>query len=298
MSNKEFLELAGVPVIVHPPPNPSLPAPLIILWHGFGIPNSEESLAPVLPLEEVQAWKAYLGLPPAGKRLPEGGIDEIERRYMEDYVLKLLLPTSEQAMQELPSVVEALQAKFSINSKEGIGLFGFSAGGLTALLTLLESPIPIKTIVLAGVTKDLVSVVNAFERWMKQYYPNLTEEQIRYRWSEASEAAKKRLDFVARASEIVKRQPIPAMLFVHGEQDNIFPLNQVEELYTAISEAKRQRRNAPHYDSANQSERLCLQTFAHLGHQIDLEAAKNSPELQQDIAELQQIVAAWFSQHL
>jgi predicted esterase len=289
MSNKEFLELAGVPVIVHPPANPSLPAPLIVLWHGFGIPNSEELLAEVLPLEEVQAWKAYLGLPSFGKRLPAGGIDEIERRQMEDYVLKLLLPTTEQAMQELPSVVEALQTRFPIDNKQGIGLFGFSAGGLTALLTLLESPVPIKTVVLAGVTKDLVSAVDAFERWMKQYYPNLKEEEIKYCWSEASEAAKKRLDFVARASEIIERQPIPAMLFLHGSQDEIFPVNQIEELDKTI---------APHYQKVNQSERLSLKTFENLGHQLDLEAAKNSPELQQDIAELQQVVAAWFSQNL
>ncbi len=289
MSNKEFLELAGVPVIVHPPANPSLPAPLIVLWHGFGIPNSEELLAEVLPLEEVQAWKAYLGLPSFGKRLPAGGIDEIERRQMEDYVLKLLLPTTEQAMQELPSVVEALQTRFPIDNKQGIGLFGFSAGGLTALLTLLESPVPIKTVVLAGVTKDLVSAVDAFERWMKQYYPNLKEEQIKYRWSEASEAAKKRLDFVARASEIIERQPIPAILFLHGSQDEIFPVNQIEELDKTI---------APHYQKVNQSERLSLKTFENLGHQLDLEAAKNSPELQQDIAELQQFVTAWFSQNL
>ncbi len=289
MSNKQFIELAGVPVIVHPPANPSLPAPLIVLWHGFGIPNSEQLLAEVLPLEEVQAWKAYLGLPSFGKRLPAGGIDEIERRYMEDYVLKLLLPTSEQAMQELPSVIEALQAKFSINSNEAIGLFGFSAGGLTALLTLLESPIPIKTIVLAGVTKDLVSTVDAFERWMKQYYPNLKSEEILYRWSEASEVAKKRLDFVARASEIVELQPIPAMLFVHGSQDELFPVNQVEELYTAIE---------LHFQKANQSERLYLQTFEYLGHELDLEAAKNSLNFEQDIAELQQAVAAWFVKHL
>lgn len=289
MSNKQFLELADVPVIVHPPANPSLPAPLIVLWHGFGIPNSEELQSKVLPLEELQAWKAYLGLPSFGKRLPKGGINEIERRQIEDYVLKLLLPTSEQAMQELPNVVEALQEKFPIDNKEGIGLFGFSAGGLTALLTLLESYLPIKTIVLAGVTNNLVSAVDAFERGTKQYYPNLKEEEILYRWSEASEAAKKRLDFVARASEIVKRQPIPAMLFVHGSQDEIFPVNQVEELYKTI---------APHYSLANQSERLCLKTFEHLGHQLDLEAAKKSPKLQQDIAKLQQLVAAWFSQHL
>ncbi|MBE9213541.1 prolyl oligopeptidase family serine peptidase [Plectonema cf. radiosum LEGE 06105] len=287
--NQEFLELAGVPVIVHPPANPSLPAPLIVLWHGFGIPNSEELLAEVLPLEEVQAWKAYLGLPSFGKRLPAGGIDEIERRYMEDFLLKLLLPTSEQAMQELPNVIEALLAKFPIDHKEEIGLFGFSAGGLAVLLTLLESSVAIKTIVLAGVTKDLVSIVDGNERAKKQLHPELNEEQIKYRWSEASELAKKRLDFIARASEIVKRQPIPAILFVHGSQDEVFAVNQIEELYAAI---------APYYSQTNQSERLCLQTFEHLGHDINLEAAKNSPELQQDIAELQQVVTAWFVKHL
>lgn len=62
MSNIESLTIAGVPVLVRPPANPSLPAPLIVLWHGFGIANSEEMLAEVLPLEAVQAWKAYLGL--------------------------------------------------------------------------------------------------------------------------------------------------------------------------------------------------------------------------------------------
>ncbi len=105
MSDLEPLDIAGVPLVLRPPANLSLPAPLIVLWHGFGIPNSEEMLAEVLPLQEVQAWKAYLGLPLFGKRLPPGGLDEIVRRQMEDYVLQLLLPTINQAMQELPAVV-------------------------------------------------------------------------------------------------------------------------------------------------------------------------------------------------
>ncbi|HEY9833682.1 MAG TPA: hypothetical protein V6D26_24235, partial [Stenomitos sp.] len=153
MSSLESLELAGVPVLVRPPANPSLSAPLIVLWHGAGIPGSEEMLAELLPLEEMQAWKAYLGLPLFGKRLPVGGTDEMRRRQLKDYVLQALLPTVEQAMQELPDVVRALQARFSIDDREGIGLFGFSVGGIAALLTLLESPLPITTAVLAGVTK-------------------------------------------------------------------------------------------------------------------------------------------------
>jgi predicted esterase len=293
MSNIESLELAGVPVLVRPPANPSLSAPLIVLWHGAGIPGSEENLAEILPLEEVQAWKAYLGLPLFGKRLPAGGTDEIMQRQLEDYVLRALLPTIEPAMQELPNVVRALQARFSINNREGIGLFGWSVGGLTALLTLVESSLPIKVAVLAGVTKDLTVAVDNYERIVQGAYPTLKEQypwvEQRYRWTEESEAAKQRLDFVARASEITQRQPMPAVLFVHGSQDEIFPVSKVEELYATL---------APYYEQTNQVKRLSIQTFENLKHNIDLEAAKSSPEMQQDIAELQQVVTAWFIQHL
>jgi len=289
----ESLQLVGVPVVVRPPANPSLPAPLIILWHGFGIPNSEEMLAETLPLEEVQAWKAYLGLPLFGKRLPAGGIEEIMRRQIEDYVLQLLLPVIEQTMQELPNVVRALQAQLGINEKAGIGLFGFSAGGLAALLTLIESTLPITTVVLAGVTKNLVSAVETYERATRQYYPTLKEQfpwlEERYHWTEASVAAKQRLDFVARAANIAQHKPLPAILFVHAAQAEAYAVSDVEKLYTAL---------APYYEQANQIERLSMRTFENLKHHLDLEAAKNSPDMQQDMNELQQVIATWFSQHL
>lgn len=64
--------------------------------------------------------------------------------------------------------------------------------------------------------------MDAYERGNRHYYPNLKDEEIQYRWSEASKAAKKRLDFVVRASEVTQRQPIPAMLFVRGEQGIIY----------------------------------------------------------------------------
>ena len=293
MSSLKSLELAGVPVLVRPPANPSLRAPLIVLWHGAGIPGSEEILAETLPLEDVQAWKAYLGLPLFGKRLPVGGMDEIMRRQLEDYVLHLLLPVIEHAMQELPNVVRALQARFSINDQEGIGLFGFSVGGLAALLTLVESSLPIKVAVLAAVTKDLTVAVDNYERHVQNAYPTLKEQypwvEQRYRWTEESKVAQQRLDFVSRASEITQRQPMPAVLFVHGSQDEIFAVSKVEELYATL---------APYYERTNQVNRLSIHTFEHLKHNIDLEAAENSPEMQQDIAELQRVVAEWFSQYL
>lgn len=293
MSSLESLELAGVPVLVRPPVNPSLSAPLIVLWHGAGIPGNEEMLAQILPLEEVQAWKAYLGLPLFGKRLPVGGTDEMTRRQLKDYVLQALLPTVEQAMQELPDVVRALQARFSIDDKEGIGLFGFSVGGIAALLTLLESSLPITTAVLAGVTKDLVSVVNNYERIVQGAYSTLKEQypwvEKCYRWSAESEVAKQRLDFLSRASNLQRHQPMPALLFIHGSQDEIFPVSEVKELYAAV---------AVYYEQAAQSKRLSMRTFEHLEHNIDRETVNNSLAMQQDIAELQRIVAAWFRQHL
>jgi len=58
------------------------------------------------------------------------GIDEIARRQTEDYVLQLLLPTIEQAVSELPDVIEALRS-FNMQTSRN-GLFGFSAGGAAA----------------------------------------------------------------------------------------------------------------------------------------------------------------------
>ena len=92
MSRIESLEVAGVPILLRFPEQPEKPAPLIILWHGFNTPNSEQALAQTIPLESVNAWKAYLGLRLFGARMPEGGIDELTRRVREDYLLQLFLP--------------------------------------------------------------------------------------------------------------------------------------------------------------------------------------------------------------
>lgn len=78
-------------------------------------------------------------------------------------------------------------------------------------------------------------------------------------------------------------------MFVHGSQDDIFTVSQVEELYKTISSD---------YEQVNQSQLLCLKTFQYLGHDLDLEASNNSANLKQDIAEVQQVVSTWFSQHL
>ncbi|MEH2423352.1 MAG: prolyl oligopeptidase family serine peptidase [Nostoc sp.] len=296
MSSLNSLELAGVPVLIRPPTNTDRPALLIILWHGFGPPESEKVLAETLALESVEAWKVYVGLPLFGQRLPEGGTDELMPRQIDDYVLRLLLPIVEQATHKLPDVVKALQERFSIDLNKGIGLFGFSAGGFTALLALLESKIPIAAAVLVGITKNLDTAVNSYERivqetysFLKEQYPWVEEKHKKYSWSEKSEAAKQRLDFIVRAEEITKRNPLPATLFVHGMQDEIYEVSDTEKLYAALLSK---------YEQFNQSERLSMQTFRYLAHHIKPVATDISPEQRQDIATLQETVANWFSKYL
>lgn len=291
-SNTQLLELAGVPVICSPPANTQATAPLIILWHGFGVPNSEEILATTLPLSQVQAWKVYLGLPLFGKRLPSGGIEEAMHRYVDDYVLKFLLPIVEQAAEELPAVVNSLQAKFNIDTSKGIGLFGFSAGTEAVLLALTRSDIKVSAAVVAGAGKNLEMFVNAYEQYfdtLQTQFPWMEEKHKTYRWSKESETAKQCLDFDAVIQQVVKRDSQPALLFIHGAQDEIFPVSDIEKIYAALK---------PHYQQRQSEERLSLEIFQNLKHQIDIEAASESPEISKDIITLQSTVANWFAKYL
>ena len=295
MSNIQSLNIAGIPVIVSPPANLDKPAPLIVLWHGFGTPASEEALAKTLPLKEVQAWKAYPELPLFGHLMKAGNIEELMKRQLEDYPLQLLLPTIEPASQKLPELVSQLQTELEIDPQLEIGLFGFSAGGIASLLTLIESSVKISAAVLTGVTKDLTSAINMVERTtqenyqtLKEQYPWIEERHKQYNWTEASRKAQKRLDFVERAAEIAQRQPIPAILLAHGVRDEILTLKEVETLYTALK---------VQYERAQQP-RLSLETFEYLKHHLDFEVAKDNPQMHQDLVELQQVIAKWFEQHL
>ncbi|WP_319422656.1 alpha/beta hydrolase family protein [Pleurocapsa sp. FMAR1] len=296
MSNIKSLNIAGIPVIVSPPPNQDSPAPLIILWHGFDTPSSEAMLAKTMPLKEVQAWKAYPELPLFGHLMKAGNIEELTQRRLEDYLLQLLLPTIEPALQKLPEIVSQLQAELGIDPQLGIGLFGFSAGGITSLLTLIESSVNISAAVLIGVTKDMTSGIDMVERTTQQNYQTLKEQYSwieerhkQYNWTEASRSAQQRLDFVERAAEIVQRKPIPAILLAHGVQDEIRTLEEAKTLYAALK---------TQYERAKQPELLSLKTFEHLKHRLDFEAAENNPQMHQDLIELQQVVARWFSQYL
>lgn len=147
------------------------------------------------------------------------------------------------------------------------------------MLALAESKIPIKAAVLAGVSKDISSAVRATEQF------NNSE----YQWTEASQAASRRIDFVSRSEEIVTNAQLPAMLFLHGANDEIFAPDEVQQLYAALR---------PYYESAGCPERLSIKIFARIRHQIEPPTDEINSALNTQYSALQTAAANWFAKYL
>ena len=58
-------------------------------------------------------------------------------------------------------------------------------------------------------------------------YDWFRDEMMTYSWSAASEAARSHFDLSERAAELAKSSPPPAVLFAHGEQDEMFAVSEI-----------------------------------------------------------------------
>lgn len=222
--------LADVPAVLVTPTGDG-PAPLVLCWHGFGPPASAEALARDLPLEGIEAWKVYPDLPLFGRRLPWDGPRELGRRQADDYLLQLLWPVLQEAVGELPDVVEALDRRLGGMWDGRIALAGFSAGAMAVLLVLAEGTAPIEAAVAVGSPPDARAAVEAFE----------AEAGLAYEWTPEARRGADRLDFRGRAAEIAAAEPPPALLLVHGEEDELAPPSAGRALHGALAEAYRER---------------------------------------------------------
>lgn len=207
--------LGDVPVRIAPAEGE---APLVVLWHGFGPPRSEAEMAAALPLEGLDAHRVYAGLPDFGRRAPADWTTELARRQREDYLLQLLGPVVEQAARELPSVVRHMTLRYPVDLSMGIGLVGFSAGGIATLLAVAERSVPVNSAVVIGVTRNAALLVDLLER----------KFDIPYQWSQAALAQARRLDFEERAAEI--RKAGADLLLLHGDEDEYFPTDDALDL--------------------------------------------------------------------
>lgn len=200
---------AGIPFLAVPPPGgPNAKAPVVVAWHLADPPRTEAAFAAALPLDGLDAWRIYLGLPLSGSRLPPGGDEEIMRLSYQDAVLNIFGPVTDQAAHELGGALGELRDRLGLGDGP-IGLLGGSIGAAVALLVIAESDIEISAAVLVSPLVQLTAVVEANER----HY------DLTYDWSEPSRQVVRRLDFVARAGEIASHGE-PAMLLVVGDKDD------------------------------------------------------------------------------
>lgn len=205
---------AGVPYLALPPTSVDVeadgPTRLIVAWHGFEPPRSEAAFAAAVPMTGVPAWRVYLGLPLFGGRLPAGGAGELRALAQHDYLVDLYGPIVEQAAAELPEVVAALRVDLGL-AETPIGLVGFSAGGGAALLALASGEVPVDAAALIAPIVVPARALAGLER----------RSGGTYAWTDESRAVAARLDFNARAAEVVASNP--ALMLLAGGADDLVP---------------------------------------------------------------------------
>ncbi|MEV6826040.1 prolyl oligopeptidase family serine peptidase [Amycolatopsis sp. NPDC051102] len=205
---------AGVPFVAVPPADANAPAALLAGWHLMDAPAGEEAMAEAVPMAGLQAWRVYFGLPLSGKRLPEGGHDEVFRRASEDAVLNVFGPVTEQAAGEFPAALAELRDRLP-GATGPLGVFGGSAGALVALEVLARGAAAITAAAVASPVVQLTPVIAANERRFG----------VSYAWSERSRAVAARYDFVDRAAELTA-----PLLVVTGADDDIAVREPAEAL--------------------------------------------------------------------
>lgn len=262
--------VAGVPVLLRSPEGVP-PRGLVVLWHGFGPPGSEQALMDALPLDDVAAVKAYAALPLFGARMPAGGRAELGRRQTEDYLLQLFQPVVEGAVEELASLVEGLAGTAATPVDDGIGLFGFSAGGAAALYALMERTVPVRAAVVCNAPVSAGQAVGAVERALK----------VPYAWTPEAATVAARHDGVARAGEI-GADPAPALLLLQSGADEHFGTGPVSALRATLR---------PRYEERSREDRLALRVLAGAVHHFGAPPAS-------DPALLRAETSAWFRRWL
>jgi predicted alpha/beta hydrolase family esterase len=199
---------AGVPFVAVPPSGDAESVPVVVAWHLMDPPRTETAFAAALPLDGLDAWRIYLGLPMSGSRLPEGGLDELMRLGFEDAPVNLQGPISAQAAAEFGPAFRELRERFGF-AEQPAGLLGGSQGAAVALQVMAEGQVAPAAAVLVS---PLVQLRPAVEALAGRF-------GVSYSWTAESDGIARRMDFVARAADIA-RHGDPAVLLVVGADDD------------------------------------------------------------------------------
>lgn len=269
---------AGVPFVAVPPATGARPAaPVVVAWHLLDPPRSETAFATALPLQGLDAWRIYLGLPLSGSRLPEGGLEEVMRIASEDAVLNMHRPVTYGAAEEFGPAWAELRERLGLDAPTPHGLLGGSGGAAVAQLLLAEGDLDANAAVLVSPVVQLRAAVTAVGR----------RYGIEYPWSDASDAVAERLDFVARAAETVAHNPRLATLLVVGEDDERDGfLDPAAELRDALRAAH------------GADDRADLVTIAGMEHALADEPGLDPAPQTAHAAAVDREAVRWFQRHL
>jgi pimeloyl-ACP methyl ester carboxylesterase len=261
---------AGAPFVAVPPAGgPRAGAPVVVGWHLLDAPRTETALAAALPLEDLAAWRVYLGLPMSGSRMPAGGFDELMRLGYEDALLNIHKPVVEGATEEFEPALEELRERVGLGSGP-VGLVGGSIGAAVALQVMATTDLDVRAAVLISPVTRMTSAVEAGERIFGVAYP----------WSKESRRFAERLDFVARASEIARHQA--DVLAVVGAEDDPAHRASAQEFVAALAGSTRSE----------------LQVVAGMGHALAEEpGVEPAPQTPQARA-VDRLAVGWFQRAL
>ncbi len=198
---------AGVPFTALAPTGADRgPAPLIVTWHMLDAPRTDAAFAAALPMAGVPAWRVHLGMPMCGARMVDGRVDAVIELARKDALMAFLAPFVQQAADEFPAALAALRDQLPVDD-EPIGVLGGSLGGAVALEVLTTQRTPIKAVALVNPAVRIRSVVGLVEVMSGQPYS----------WTAEASQKADRLDFVARAADVMAPPPL---LLVSGELDH------------------------------------------------------------------------------
>jgi hypothetical protein len=272
---------AGVPYLAVPPSgHTDGPAPVVVAWHLMDPPRTEAAFAAAVPLDGLDAWRIYLGLPMCGARMPAGGPDELMRLGYEDAVLNLQGPIATQGAQEFPAAYTALREQLGLADDAALALVGGSMGSAIAQLVLAESgPAAGITASAAVLISPIVSLRAAVDAIGRRY-------GVEYAWGPESLEVSRRLDFVARADELAGAGQ-PAVQLVVGAEDDVAGFQEpARQLRDAIAER---------YDDAS---RAGLVVVAGMGHALAEEPGVDPAPQAAHAATVDQHAVGWLRAHL
>ena len=228
------ITIAGVPVLVAAPPRINRHTPVIVLYHGFGVPNTPESLIKAIPPIH-NALTVYPSLPLVGKRMPLGGVDELLQRQNKDYIGQLLYPSMLGAARELPLIIEGLSRTYGLSKSAPITLFGFSAGGAAVLLSLTETDVHPRSVLVVNAPLSIAQAVDAYQRQSKNVY----------RWTAEAREESTRYDVETGADQILRSNPSTTFLILQSERDAGLTVGAAQSAAVALHNAALRYRPSP-----------------------------------------------------